>query len=645
MSKKGNRKYFYDDFDDSDDEIDYQYKNRTKQINQQRKTQNFSNSQNSNFPNSPKKQPQTDHNRLNGIRAAPRQYIGNSFNDFDYDDYDEEEDFDKEDKIVRLFDIIENRYDISQCDRNKIKEAFKKLDYQQENLIQMLKKGEFGPIIPKRKILKQLKQSQMVESVEQPKEEKQTSEIEKNEQITKFKNIEQHSNQTKIKLADVKTAFETSKKHINLVIIGHVDAGKSSLIGHILLLNGFISKNEMDKIHKESNEIGRPQDELSWIMAEDDTERERGVTIDVSMTNFETIDRQITVLDAPGHRDFVPNMIAGASQADSAILVVDASNPNIEKGQTGEHLLLCRSLGVKNLIVCINKIDTVRYSQESFLKVQQKIENYLKSIGWSAIAYIPMKATNEVDLLTPTRHMKWYKGPTILDAINSLEPPKLNIENPFYLSISECTEGGNGPNSITITGRVDSGYICKNDNVHVLPADLIQTVSHVLINGEKVPFAYAGQICDVVLNTNKLPIESITVGSAICDPKLEVHLSNQFKAQMRTFIMKRPLLSGTPLFFYRQAVDVPLNIERFISILDKKTKKAIQKHPKFVSNDSLTEVSFSLINPIPLEPDSISNSLGRFIVRANGETIGFARVTSITPYEKVENDKNDNEND
>ena len=427
--------------------------------------------------------------------------------------------------------------------------------------------------------------------------------------------------------------IEKSKKHINLVIVGHVDAGKSTLIGHILYLSGFVAKNDMDKIVQDSKAIGRPQDQLSWIMAEDETERQRGITIDVSMKDFETPDRHITVLDAPGHKDFVPNMIAGASQADSAILVVDVSNPNIEKGQAGEHLLLCRSLGVTNLIVCINKMDSLGYDQSAFNDVKATIQRYLRSIGWTANVFIPTMATNKEDLLTPIKNMPWYTGPTILDTINKLEPPKYDVDGSFLMCVSESVETGS--HEITVSGRVEAGYICKKDNVRLLPAEQTVRVTDVSINGKSVPFAVAGQICDVSLNTT-LQIENVMIGSAIFDPKKELHACQQFTAQIRTFILKKPILVGTPLVFHRQAVDIPMKIDKFINKLDKKTKKPIGKGSqiKFVLNDTLIEVSCTLQSPLPIEPESISKSFGRFIVRGGGETLGYGRVMSITKVQK-----------
>ena len=559
------------------------------------------------------------------------------YSDYYDEPYDVEEDFEEEEEdyndaqqISQLFKKLEQQFELAKCDRNRIIREFRELDHDIPAITRMVKQGKFGPV--------QTKKSSRIQFA--PKSEpshKPTKQISRSQSMNSIKDADQHV------LANVTTEMvheqiARSKKHINLVIVGHVDAGKSTLIGHILYLSGFVAKNEMDKIAKDSKAIGRPQDQLSWIMAEDETERQRGITIDVSMKDFETPDRHITVLDAPGHKDFVPNMIAGASQADSAILVVDVSNPNIEKGQAGEHLLLCRSLGVTNLIVCINKMDAVHYDQSTFNDVKATIQRYLKSIGWTANVFIPTMATNKDDLLTPTKNMSWYTGPTVLDSINKLEPPKWDVDGSFLMCVSESVETGS--HAITVSGRVEAGYICKNDNVRLLPAEQTVRVSEVSINGNPVPFAVAGQICDVTLNTT-LQVENVMIGSAIFDPKKELHACQQFTAQIRTFILKKPILVGTPLVFHRQAVDIPMKIDKFINKLDKKTKKVIGKGTqiRFVLNDTLIEVQCSLQTPLPIEPEAISKSFGRFIVRGGGETLGYGRVTSIIKLSKEQQPK------
>jgi GTPase len=175
----------------------------------------------------------------------------------------------------------------------------------------------------------------------------------------------------------VQQAVSYQKGHLNLVIVGHVDAGKSTLMGHLLTLCGRFSRSHLSRVAQEAGAAGKPEERFAWVMAEDRTEREHGVTIDVAMVEFETERLAVTVLDAPGHADFVPNMIAGASQADAALLVVDATNPLINKGQVREHLLLCRALLVPSLIVVVNKMDAVDYDEGVYNAVVEPLRAFL----------------------------------------------------------------------------------------------------------------------------------------------------------------------------------------------------------------------------------------------------------------------------
>lgn len=562
--------------------------------------------------------------------------------DDDYEeDFEEEDNYDDAQELDKMFKKIENQFDIKKCDRNKIISTFRELDYNVKTLTDMVKEGRFGKAVPKRTARfapgvatttpKPAKARFAPNSAPQN-QPAPVLEMKRSKSLSSIKEtLDQHLT-TQIQVNDVKSEIAARKKHINLVIVGHVDAGKSTLIGNILLLSGGVSAAEMEKIRNDSKASGHAQDMLAWISAQDETERQRGVTIDVSMNEFETKDRSITVLDAPGHRDFVPNMIAGASQADSAILVVDVSNPNIEKGQAGEHLLLCRSLGVNNLIVCINKMDSFNYEESAFTDVKNTLTRYLKSIGWSAIVFIPTKANNADDLLKPTDNMPWYTGPTVFDAINKLEPPKWDVDSPFLMCVSESVETGS--QAITVSGRVESGYICPKDSIRVLPADQIVRVTNVTIDGKPVKFAPAGYICDVTLNTT-LAVENIMIGSALSDPKKDIHACTNFVAQVRTFRISRPITLGANLVFHRHAVDSPLKVDKFLRELDKKTKKVKKSNMVFAFKDQLFDAAFSLDTPIAIEPEAISRSFGRFIIRANGETLGFGKVTSITPMKNT----------
>lgn len=542
----------------------------------------------------------------------------------EYDDFEDE--YHDEDKIKELFTKLKKAYDISKCNETEIIRAYRNLDYDYQILVKTLERGEFGEVHKKKLHAKFEPHTVAKPSIA-------SKDIKRSRSLADVSAADQHLT-TKVTKSQVEEYNKNQKKHVNLVIVGHVDAGKSTLIGHVLLLTNSISKSDMDKIVSDSKATGHGQESLAWIMAEDETERQRGVTIDVSLTNFETEDRKITVLDAPGHRDFVPNMIAGASQSDSAVLVVDVSNPNIEKGQAAEHLLLCKSLGVSNLIVAINKMDSMDYDQSAFEEVIRILNDQFKRVGWKDVHFVPTVATNSEVLLNPRKSMPWYKGKTIIEEINSIPPYSYDINASFLMCASETIE--NSGNTIIVSGRVESGYVACGDNVRVLPADQLVRVSDISLNGEPVDFAPAGYIADITLQTS-LNSEQISIGAAVFDPKRKMQVTNRFVAQFRTFDIKKPIFPGTPLVFHRHAVDLTMKVESFTHTINIQTKQPMKKGVKFVLSNQLVEATFVLPAPIPMETAEQSRSFGSFIVRANGETLGFGKVVNVLPLKEGSN--------
>lgn len=222
----------------------------------------------------------------------------------------------------------------------------------------------------------------------------------------------------------------TQKQKLNVVIVGHVDAGKSTLMGHLLCDLNYVSQRTLQKFEHESKKIGKQSFMYAWVLDETDEERSRGITMDVGNSHFETEHKMVTILDAPGHRDFIPNMITGATQADVAILVVDATTGEFESGfesggQTREHALLVKALGIKQLCVAVNKLDTSNWSKERFDQIVDKLKTFLKQAGYKAahVTYVPcsgLTGENLVKPITDENLKAWYNGPTIVQIIGKL---------------------------------------------------------------------------------------------------------------------------------------------------------------------------------------------------------------------------------
>ena len=234
------------------------------------------------------------------------------------------------------------------------------------------------------------------------------------------------------------------KNHINLVVIGHVDSGKSTSTGHLIYKCGGIDKRTIEKFEKEASEMGKGSFKYAWVLDKLKAERERGITIDIALWKFETTKGVFTIIDAPGHRDFIKNMITGTSQADVAILIIAAGTGEFEagiskEGQTREHALLAFTMGVKQMIVCINKMDdkSVNYGKERYEEIKKEVSDYLKKVGYNPekIHFIPISGWVGDNMVDRSENMKWYTGPILIEALDALEPPKRPKDKPLRLPL------------------------------------------------------------------------------------------------------------------------------------------------------------------------------------------------------------------
>merc|ERR1719295_688862 len=290
-------------------------------------------------------------------------------------------------------------------------------------------------------------------------------------------------------MAEYEKVRGESKEMVNLVVIGHVDSGKSTLMGHLLFQLGQVSQKIMHKYEQESRKVGKQSFMYAWVLDETDEERERGITMDVGQNKFETSQRVVTLLDAPGHRDFIPNMISGAYQADVAILVVNATTGEFEAGfesggQTREHALLVRSLGVSQLCVAINKLDTVDWDQERFTNIKDKLRLFLtKQAGFKEtdLSFVPCSGLTGENLTQSHSSEKlrsWYKGPSLVEVVDTMKTPLRAMEKPFRLAISDIFRAQTG-SGWSVSGRVEAGAVMKDDKVLVSPLNEVGVVKSV----------------------------------------------------------------------------------------------------------------------------------------------------------------------
>ncbi|XP_012676665.2 HBS1-like protein isoform X1 [Clupea harengus] len=425
------------------------------------------------------------------------------------------------------------------------------------------------------------------------------------------------------------------KPLLNMVVIGHVDAGKSTLMGHLLYLLGNVNKRTMHKYEQEAKKAGKASFAYAWVLDETGEERDRGVTMDVGMTKFETDSKVVTLMDAPGHKDFIPNMITGAAQADVAVLVVDASRGEFEAGfeaggQTREHALLVRSLGVTQLAVAVNKMDQVSWQQERFQEITNKLGHFLKQAGFkdSDVFYIPssgLSGENLTSRSSVSELTSWYKGPCLVEQIDGFKPPQRSVEKPFRLCVSDVfKDQGSG---FCVTGKIEAGYIQTGERMLAMPPNETCTAKAITLHDVPMDWAAAGD--HVTLSVTGIDIIKINVGYVFCDPKEPIKACTRFRARVLLFNIEVPITKGFPVLLHYQTVSEPATIRKLVSVLHKSSGEVLKKKPKCLGKGQNAVVEIQTQRPVALELYKDYKELGRFMLRYVGSTIAAGVVTEI----------------
>ncbi|XP_049887433.1 protein HBS1 [Pectinophora gossypiella] len=427
----------------------------------------------------------------------------------------------------------------------------------------------------------------------------------------------------------------SDKEHLYIVVIGHVDAGKSTLMGRLLCELGEVSQRTLHKYEQESKKMGKQSFMYAWVLDETGEERVRGITMDVGRAQFETKTKKVIILDAPGHADFIPNMITGAGQADVALLVVDATRGEFESGfdfggQTREHALLVRSLGVNQLAVAVNKLDTSNWSQDRFNEIVVKLKVFLKQAGFkdSDVTYVPCSGLTGENLVKPPNEaalLEWYKGPCLLDVIDKFKVPQRPVSKPFRMSINDIFKGtGSG---FCVAGRIENGTINKGDKVLVCPTKELAEVRSVSINDMASNIAFAGDQVSVTLSG--IDMQNVSVGFILSDPVQQVPVTTRFEARIVVFNVKVPITKGFPVLIHHQSLVESANIVKLKALLNKSTGELVKKKPRCLGNNSVAVVEIEVCRPICIERYKDVKELGRVMLRVAGVTIAAGLVTNI----------------
>lgn len=435
--------------------------------------------------------------------------------------------------------------------------------------------------------------------------------------------------------------MSSSKPHLNLVVCGHVDHGKSTMMGHLLYLIGVIDEKTLKEYEEQARALGKETFKFAWVLDRLKEERERGLTIDLYYTKFETDKYFFTLIDAPGHRDFIKNMITGASQADCAILVVSAKQGEYEagigpQGQTREHAFLLKTLGVNQLIVAVNKMDdpSVNWSQARFNEVKSGVERLLRLVGYdvSKIPIIPVSAWTGDNLVKPSEKMPWYKGPTLFKALDIFEVPPKPIDKPLRIPIQDVYSIS-GVGTVPV-GRVETGVLKEGDRVVFAPSGKIGEVRSIETHHVRIKEALPGD--NIGFNVRGLSRTDIRRGDVAGHVNNPPTVVREFIGQIVVVYHPTAIAAGYTPVLHIHTATVPVKFVELIAKINPRTGEILEDHPSFLRTGDIALVRFQPLKPVVAELYSEFPQLGRFAIRDMGMTIAAGIVKEITQKELLE---------
>jgi len=411
------------------------------------------------------------------------------------------------------------------------------------------------------------------------------------------------------------------KPHINLVFIGHVDHGKSTTVGRLLFDSGNIDEQTLRKLKDKAQQLGKAGFEFAFVMDNLKEEQERGLTIDLAHKKFETDKYYFTIIDAPGHKDFIKNMITGTSQADAAVLVV-AANDGV-MAQTKEHVFLARTLGVQQLIIAINKMDMKDYDEAAYNKVKEDVTKLLKTVGYKPeeVLFVPEAALVGENVVKKTEKMPWYKGPTLLEAINQLKEPEKPVDLPLRLPIQDVYNiTGIG---VVPVGRVETGKIKVGDKVIAVPGregkGVPGEVKSIEMHHEQLQEAIPGD--NIGFNVRGFGKKDITRGDVVGHQDNPPTVATEFTAQIIVLNHPTVMTTGYTPVFHIHTAQVACQITELTKKINPATGETIQEKPDFLKNGDAAIIKVKPVQPLVIEKQKDIPQLARFAVRDSGQTV------------------------
>ncbi len=428
------------------------------------------------------------------------------------------------------------------------------------------------------------------------------------------------------------------KPNLNIVFVGHVDHGKSTSIGRLLYETGKIPEQTLEKLREEAKKHGKIGFEFAFILDKCKEERERGLTIDLAYKKIVTKNFMITIIDAPGHKDFVKNMITGTSQADAGILTVAASEGVM--AQTTEHVFLCRTMGVDQIAVLINKMDLLNYDEAKFKKVKEGIITLLNTAGYdtSKVNFIPASALKGENITKKSENMKWYKGPTLLEQFDLFSEPKKPVELPLRMPIQDVYDI-TGIGTVPV-GKIETGKMLPGQKVIILPGrsgrGISGEIKTIEMHHESLKEAIAGDNVGVTIRgVTKKDIER---GDVIGPAENPPTVAEEFTARIAVLSHPSVIAKGYTPVFHVHTAQVPCQFTELVEKLNPKTGEVIQKNPDFLKSGDVAVVKIKPKGNLVIEKQSVNPHMSRFAVRDAGSTVA-AGVCIELVEKKIEKKK------
>mmetsp|Transcript_22429 Transcript_22429/g.23359 ORF Transcript_22429/g.23359 Transcript_22429/m.23359 type:complete len:449 (-) Transcript_22429:61-1407(-) len=433
------------------------------------------------------------------------------------------------------------------------------------------------------------------------------------------------------------------KEKVNLVVIGHVDSGKSTSTGHLIYKCGGIDKRTIEKFEKEAKEMGKGSFAYAWVLDKLKAERERGITIDIALWKFSTKKFNFTIIDAPGHRDFIKNMITGTSQADVAILVCAAGTGEFEagigkEGQTREHALLAYTMGIKQCIIAVNKMDSAEYDQERFENIEKEVKAYLKKVGFqlenlNCVAYSGFKGDN---LIERSENMPWYKGDTLFEALDKIKPPERFANKPLRLPLQDVYKI-TGIGTVPV-GRVETGILKPNTPVVFAPANITADCKTVEQHHTHLEEACPGD--NIGFNVKGITVKDIRRGHVVGNAKdLPPKEAESYNAQVIILNHPNKIIAG-----YTPVVDchtshIACKFDKLLEKVDRRSGATLEAEPKEIKNGEACIVCMVPQKGMVVETFAEFPPLGRFAVRDMKRTVAVGVIKSVTKKEEKKDKK------